>query len=145
MADRFDVFVSYAHRDADWVRTLAGRLHQAGFAVFLDEWELAAGDILGPGLEAGVRDAATGILVFSPEAVASAWVMQEYAALLRRAVEQGRRFIPVLHRDVRLPEFAATRLHVDFRDPGAFERKFEELTRALRGLPPGRRPDRVAR
>ena len=35
----WDVFVSYGHEDAAWVRVLAGNLHRAGFDVFLDEWE----------------------------------------------------------------------------------------------------------
>ena len=27
----WDVFVSYGHEDAEWVRVLAGNLHRAGF------------------------------------------------------------------------------------------------------------------
>jgi TIR domain len=39
----WDVFVSYGHEDAAWVRVLAANLHRAGVEVFLDEWELVAG------------------------------------------------------------------------------------------------------
>jgi hypothetical protein len=51
--------------------------------------------------------------------VSSGWVRQEYSALMRRSIEAGRRFIPVIIGDVELPEFAATRLAVGFRELGA--------------------------
>ncbi len=41
----YDVFVSYARRDRPaWVEALAETLHQRGFEVFLDAWEIGAGD-----------------------------------------------------------------------------------------------------
>ena len=46
MTDAFDVFISYAHADADWVRVLAENLHQQGLQVFFDEWEIGPGDVL---------------------------------------------------------------------------------------------------
>ena len=38
-----DVFVSYAHENADWVRALAGNLHQLGLEVWFDEWDIVGG------------------------------------------------------------------------------------------------------
>jgi tetratricopeptide (TPR) repeat protein len=134
----FDVFISYAKEDVDWVRVLAGRLHQAGLEVFLDEWEIRPGDVLVHSLEEGIRASACGVLVFSPQAVASRQVMEEYAALL----SGGRRFVPVLCREVELPPFAASRVPVDFRhtDGPAYDRAVAALVRALRGKAPGERP-----
>src|SRR3954453_20657761 len=93
----WDVFVSYGHDDAAWVRVLAGNLHRAGFDVFLDEWELVGGDRFAGWLEEGIRGSASGVLVVSPHALSRPWVREEYEALLRHAVEQGRQLIPVLY------------------------------------------------
>ena len=83
----WDVFVSYGHGDADWVRVLAGNLHRAGFEVFLDEWELVGGDRVTGRLEDAIRESANGVLVVSPHALSRPWVREEYEALLRQAVE----------------------------------------------------------
>ena len=143
----WDVFVSYGHGDAEWVRVLAGNLHRAGFEVFLDEWELVGGDRVTGRLEEGIRDSANGVLVVSPHALSRPWVREEYEALLRQAVEQpGRRLIPVLYADAELPVFLANRLWVDFRGPATtgpvYQERLEELVRALQGRPAADRPDR---
>ena len=84
----WDVFVSYGHGDAGWVRVLAGNLHRAGFEVFLDEWELAGGDRVTGRLEEGIRGSVNGVLVVSPHALSRPWVREEYEALLRQAVQE---------------------------------------------------------
>jgi TIR domain/CHAT domain len=143
----WDVFVSYGHEDARWVRVLAGNLHRAGFDVFLDEWELVGGDRFAGRLEEGIRGSASGVLVVSPHALSRPWVREEYEALLRQAVEQpGRRLIPVLYADAELPVFLGNRLWVDFRGAGTtgpeYEVRLDELVRALRGRPAADRPVR---
>jgi hypothetical protein len=144
----WDVFVSYGHGDADWVRVLAANLHRAGFDVFLDEWELVGGDRVTGRLEEGIRDSASGVLVVSPHSLSRPWVREEYEALLRHAVQQPeqRRLIPVLYVDAELPEFLANRLWVDFRGAGttgpAYEARLGELVRYLQGRPAADRPAR---
>jgi TIR domain len=142
----FDVFISYGHADADWVRVLAENLHRVGFEVFFDEWEIQAGDVLVHRLEAGVRGAANGILVVSPASVSRPWVMEEYAAMLTRTVAGQQRLIPVLLGKVELPPFVASRIWVDFRDADSptYEERLNELVRALRGER-GQRPARDGR
>ena len=146
-ADGYDVFVSYGHWDAAWVRVLAGNLHRAGFDVFFDEWELVGGDRVAGRLEEGIRGSASGILVMSSHALSRPWVREEYEALLRQAVEQpGRRLIPVLYAGAELPPFLANRRWVDFRGAGTtgpeFEARLGELVRYLQGPPAGDRPAR---
>jgi hypothetical protein len=143
----WDVFASYGHEDAGWVRVLAGNLHQAGFDVFLDEWELVGGDRFAGRLEEGIRDSVSGVLVVSPHALSRPWVREEYEALLRLAVEQpGRRLIPVLYADADLPPFLGNRLWVDFRGAGTtgpeYEARLGELVRYLRGRAAADRPAR---
>jgi tetratricopeptide (TPR) repeat protein len=144
----WDVFVSYGHGDAEWVRVLAGNLHRAGFEVFLDEWELVGGDRVTGRLEEAIRGSANGVLVVSPHALSRPWVREEYEALLRQAVEDPgeRRLVPVLYADAELPPFLANRLWVDFRGAATtgpqYEARLEELVRYLQGRPVSDRPAR---
>jgi tetratricopeptide (TPR) repeat protein len=144
----WDVFVSYGHEDAGWVRVLAGNLHRAGFDVFFDEWELVGGDRFAGRLEEGIRGSASGVLVVSPHALSRPWVREEYEALLRQAVQQPglRRLVPVLYADAELPVFLGNRLWVDFRGAGTtgpqYEARLGELVRYLQGRPAADRPSR---
>ena len=144
----WDVFVSYGHEDAGWVRVLAGNLHRAGFDVFLDEWELVGGDRVTGRLEEGIRGSASGVLVVSPHSLSRPWVREEYEALLRQAVQQPgqRRLIPVLYADAELPPFLASRLWVDFRGAATtgpeYETRLGQLVRYLQGRPAVDRPPR---
>jgi hypothetical protein len=129
----YDAFISYAHADIEWVTNFAKRLEDDGIRVARDEMFLQPGDILVHAVEQAIRDSAHGIVVFSSAAVSSDWVPQEYAVLMRRSIENGRRFIPVRIDDVELPEFAATRLGADFRDAG--DRRYDwEIARIARAL-----------
>jgi tetratricopeptide (TPR) repeat protein len=144
----WDVFVSYGHEDADWVRVLAGNLQRAGFDVFMDEWELVGGDRVTGRLEEAIRNSANGVLVVSRHSLSRPWVREEYEALLRQAVQQPgqRRLIPVLYADAELPVFLANRLWVDFRGAGTtgpgYEARLGELVRYLQGRPAADRPAR---
>jgi TIR domain len=148
MADEtFDVFISYSHDDASWVHGLAGDLHQAGLDVFLDEWEIGAGDVVVHQLERGLLHSRNGVLVVSPASVQRPWVQQEYAVMVDRAVANKQRLIPVLLGDVEVPPFAAIRLWIDFRgvDDSEYERRVQRLVAALRGERPQRPPRRSQR
>jgi hypothetical protein len=134
MAFAYDVFISYSHADTDWVTRFAGRLEGQGFKVARDEVVLRPGDVLVHAIEQAIRDSAHGILVFSPASAASAWVRQEYAALMQRSIEDRLRFIPVVIDDVELPGFAATRYYADFRQVSVaeYDRLIAKIAKALR-------------
>lgn len=131
----YDVFISYAPDDAEWVQVFAERLKRAGLRVAYDV--LRPGDVVVHTIERAIRDSAHGILVFSPAAQADKRVGQEYAALIQRSFEDGRLFIPVVIKDVELPEFARTREYSNFCgvDGPAYDRQITELIRALRAAP----------
>jgi hypothetical protein len=136
----FDVFISYGHQDQAWVRTLAENLYRAGLEVFYDEWEISPGDVLVHRLDEGIRTSRSGILVVSPASLARPWVMEEYAAMLTRAVAGQQRLIPVLFGESELPPFLASRVWVDFRhaDGPEYDRRVTQLVAALRGERPPR-------
>jgi len=108
-----DVFVSYGHADADWVRTLATNLHNSGLEVFFDEWNIGSGDVLIHKLDEGILTSRSGILVVSPESLSRPYVQTEYAAMMQRAVAGKQLLIPLLFKDAELPPFLATRVYVD--------------------------------
>ncbi|MGH3795153.1 MAG: TIR domain-containing protein [Pseudonocardiaceae bacterium] len=148
MERRWDVFVSYAHEDEAWVRTLAENLHRAGLDVYFDRWEIAGGDRLADRLQQGLESSAAVVLVVSRAAVDRPWWREEFAAAMTGAVAGVQRLIPVLLDDVALPRFVASRVWVDFRQlasPAAYEDRFTELLRTVAGHPAGDRPLRDGR
>ncbi len=140
----WDVFISYAHADREWVRPLAAELHQRHFRVFFDEWEVSAGEVVTRRLEQGVEGSIHGLLAVSPRTMGQPWVQQEYAALLAKAVTEGRLLVPVLvgQGDAKLPAFLRTRQCVDLRGlkPEAQREQIGVIARALRGQRPGPPP-----
>jgi TIR domain len=129
-----DVFISYAHADVDWVRTLAENLHQAGLEVFYDEY-IAPGDVLVHKLDEGILNSRNGVLIVSPASLSRPWVQREYAAMMTRAVAGKQRLIPVLLHDAELPPLLASEVWVDFRntDGPDYLARIRELVRALKG------------
>ncbi|MGH4008407.1 MAG: TIR domain-containing protein, partial [Pseudonocardiaceae bacterium] len=145
MVERWDVFVSYAHEDAAWVRVLAENLHRAGREVFFDQWEVVGGDRLSTRLQQGLTASNVVVLVVSRAAVGKQWWQEEFAAAMAGVVAGVQRLIPVLLDDVPLPPFVASRVWVDFRHldaPAEYETRFADLLRAVRGIAPGDRPQR---
>ncbi|MGO9502045.1 MAG: toll/interleukin-1 receptor domain-containing protein, partial [Streptosporangiaceae bacterium] len=95
-------------------------------------------------LEGGIGRARTTVLVVSPLSMSRPWVNEEINAAIARAVAGEQRLIPVLLGDVDLPPFIAGRAWIDFRyvdSPDEYKRRFGELVRAIRGSPPGQRPE----
>ncbi|MGW1966625.1 TIR domain-containing protein, partial [Streptomyces sp. NPDC001935] len=144
-AGRFDVFVSYAHEDKPWARKLAENLHRLGLDVWLDQWEIAGGELVASRLQDGLAKAGTVVAVVSRHWMDSGWCGEEFAATVTAAVERGQRLIPVLLGEVALPPFLASRLYVDFRhvaSPQQYEDLVGQVRRAVGGLSSGQRPER---
>ena len=49
------VFISYSHDDTEWVRKFAEALREKSVDVWLDAWQVHAGDSFSEALEAGLR------------------------------------------------------------------------------------------
>ncbi len=143
-ASTWDVFISYARADLPWVSTLAEDLNELGLRVFFDEWEVAAGEVVIHRLDQGLRGSRNGVLVVSPASMTRPWVMEEYAALLTRAVANNLRLIPVLHADAEMPPMLATRAWVDLRGKTGEEylEAVHRLAKVLKGERPGPPPIR---
>src|ERR1700730_6052705 len=129
-----DVFISYGHADADWVRTLAENLHNSGLRVYFDEWDIGPGDVLIHKLDEGILKSRSGILIVSPVSLSRPYVQAEYAAMMTRAIEGKQRLIPIMLKDAELPPLLASRVWIDFRnaDGPDYLARVRELVRALK-------------
>ena len=143
-AAEWDLFISYAREDQAWVTVLAENLHELGFAVFFDAWEVGPGSVVTLALEEGVKKSRCGVVVVSPVALGRPWVQEEYAAMMGEAVGRGMRIVPVLYQAAEMPAMLATRAWVDFRGKvgEAYFGALAELAAGLRGEAASRRPAR---
>jgi hypothetical protein len=130
-----DVFISYGHADADWVRILAENLYKSGLEVFFDEWDIAPGDVLIHKLDEGILKSRNGILIVSSASLSRLYVQEEYAAMMTRAIAGKQRLIPILLKDAEMPPLLASRVWIDFRnvDGPDYLARVRELVRALKG------------
>ncbi|MBG0821824.1 toll/interleukin-1 receptor domain-containing protein [Planomonospora sp. ID91781] len=132
-----DVFVSYSHADKELVTDLAGRLEARGLRVAYDEVVVRPGSIILHEIEQTIRDSAHGLLVMSPDSMASGPVMNEYYVLLQKSMYDGRLLIPVLVSDIdndEIPEFVRIRFYSDLRDmtDKVFDERVDEIAEAVR-------------
>ncbi|MCW8378767.1 KGGVGR-motif variant AAA ATPase [Streptomyces justiciae] len=139
----YDVYLSYAHADENWTLALAENLKRLGLTVFVDAWEVQAGDHWPSRLDAGLRGADTVVAVVSTAWSRSEYTMHEFELAAQRTGRQ--QLIPVLVGDVVPPPPVAERDLVDFRDamtPREYLGRVQALARRilhLRGeepLPP---------
>ena len=132
-----DIFISHQSEFKPWVEWLAHMLVAQGRSVFLDKWHLVPGRSWVEGLDQGLRNARSAILVATPEAVNSGWVRREHNKLVARATsEPDFRYVPLVFGDLPALPFLDTIQCVDCREPGRFQDWFHRLICGLNGLPP---------
>lgn len=90
------VFISYSHSDAEWVHQFANALKQQNVNVWLDVWQVSAGESIVDALENGLRASDVIIAVLSPRNVASPNVLFE----LGFAVGMGKKLIPIVPKEL---------------------------------------------
>jgi hypothetical protein len=98
MSENFDLFISYASEDKEFVRPLAEALRSAGVSVWYDETELHFGDSLVERINAGLSGADFAIVVLSEHFLSKKWPQKELDALLTGERDRGvPRILPVWH------------------------------------------------
>jgi WD40 repeat protein len=111
-----DVFVSYKSEDGERARRLAERLRDVGLRVWFDQWSIKPGDDIFLAIERALERARTMVLCLSPAALGSDWVgLERSTVLFRDPTNRGRRFIPVLLADCKLPDTLRRYRAVDYR------------------------------
>ena len=80
--EEFDLFLSHATPDKEWVLTLAERLEARGLRVFVDSREIAVGDNFVLRLSDGLEKSRYMGLVLSSHTLGRPWVEQEWTSFV---------------------------------------------------------------
>lgn len=94
----WDVFISHASEDKDFVRDLAQALKKRGLRIWFDETTLKLGDRLGESIDKGLSQSRFGIVVFSEAFFQKSWPRYELEGLLNREMAHGKTILPIWHR-----------------------------------------------
>lgn len=128
MAD--DVFISYAHKDREFVDRLAGDLHQRGALVFFDRSDLKPGDDWRQVILDNIQGCKVFVFIISPISVTRPEVLWE----LEQARKAEKRIIPVIYRTAKmskeLAEYVGRIQYVDLRS-GSYADNFQFLLDGL--------------
>jgi len=110
------IFISYSHRDSEFVDRLAFQLVQNKVSIWIDRWEINVGDSLLTKVQEAITGASTLLVVLSRASVGSAWVQREINSGLLRELEERRVIVlPVLIEDCQIPIFLREKAYADFR------------------------------
>lgn len=113
--EQWNAFLSYRSVNRTWVLNLYDVLVDLGYKVFIDQCELAAGKDLIMRLSDALKKSQAGILIWSAEAAESDWVYKEYERLETKATKNANfNFVPIRLDNTDLPEFADSKIFVDF-------------------------------
>lgn len=133
----FDVFVSYSHADADWVKTwLLPRLEAAGLRACVDYRDFEVGAPSLENMEAAVERSRKTLAVLTPAWVRSEWT--KFEALLSQAEDPAgvrRRTLPLMLEPCQIPRRLAIFTYADFTDPAGREEELRRVVAAVRGQP----------
>lgn len=113
------IFISYNHNDRDFVENLARNLVSSRHNVWLDRWELNAGDSLTQKIQEALTESSAILVILSKNSVESEWCKRELSAGLVRELEEKRTVVmPCIIDDCKIPLFIKDKLYADFnRNP----------------------------
>lgn len=94
---KWDVFISHAFEDKEYVRELATALLRKGIKVWFDEFELKTGDGLTRTIDHGLSESRYGIVVLSPNFFSKEWTQKELGALTSRETKDEKILLPIWH------------------------------------------------
>jgi nucleoside 2-deoxyribosyltransferase len=92
---RGTVFVSYSHREADWAKNFARALADRGVHVWLDQFEVKAGERLQEATEKGLRESELFVTLIDPANIKNPSLLFELGA----AIAMGKRVVAIVPED----------------------------------------------
>lgn len=107
-----EIFISYSRRDTEFVTRLASDLDAHVAGVWFDQSTIQLGQNWHDEIIEGIKECKAFILVLSPDAAASKYVLEE----VNKAVELGKTIFPILYR------------------PGKWTGEFESLIKEIQTL-----------
>jgi len=99
MSYKYDLFISHASEDKDFVRPLAEALRAQRLAVWFDEFELKPGMGLRTSIDQGLLSSRFGLVVLSPAFFAKSWPRWELDGLVQLAHSRPEpTILPIWHK-----------------------------------------------
>jgi TIR domain-containing protein len=139
MVDRtdwlYDVFISYSHADAGWVRgELVPRLEQAGVRVCIDYRDFSIGMPSADNMARAADNSRYALIVLTPAWIQGEWTQHE-GLLLLGSDPAGRlgKVLPLLLVPCEPPPHIKILSYTDFTHPAQRELEFARLIRQIRG------------
>ena len=134
---RYDAFISYSHRNKEWVREwLVPHMQNAGLTVCIDHESFEPGAPSITEMERAVLQSRKTVLVLTPEYLQSGWT--EFENILVQTPDPAahqRRLIPVLLLRCELPLRIAMLVHIDFTHAEEHAEKAEHLVATIQRWP----------
>ena len=110
------VFISYSHKDGNFVHKLAIRLVENNIKVWKDDMKISAGDTFMRKIRTGIQGASYFGIVLSKNSINSKWVKEELnEALMHETQARGIVILPFLLDNSEVPQSLSDRIFVDFR------------------------------
>lgn len=110
------IFVSYSHKDKDFVDRLCRNLISEKIRLWIDRWELKPGDSLIDSVQIALEHAGAILVILSKNYVESAWCKKEMnAGLIRELEKKGNIIIPIVIENCDIPIFLKEKMYADFR------------------------------
>jgi len=144
-APNYDVFISYSHRNQQWVHNwLLPRLESAGLSVCIDtrDFEIGVPSIVN--MERAAQHSRHTLLVLTPSWVKSEWTGFE-SLLIQTEDPIGlrRRIIPLMLEQCELPDRIGMFTYANFTVSSRWDNELQRLLKAL-GAQPGQAQSSVA-
>ena len=127
------VFLSHASDDKErFVLNFATKLRGEGIDVWLDKWEMLAGDSLVEKIfEEGIKESKTFVIVLSKNSVNKTWVKEELNAGIVKRIDGKCKVIPVVIDDCEVPEALKSTLWIKINDLNNYETEFNQIVNAI--------------
>lgn len=124
------VFVSYSHKDRTIVERLVQNLKSEGIDVWIDQFELIAGESIRRSIEDAIASIDIFLIILSPNSSTSTWVQEELDLMFDRSTHQGAVLIPVVVSQCNIPGILRGRKWVDLASD--YDQGLIELLNSLR-------------
>ncbi len=132
------VFISYSHKDQDFVEEFYNKLSRDGVTCFFDKESIQWGSNWVEALEKGIDESDIILLVLTPDYCKSEWSKLERTSVMADdPAGLKKRIKPLLLKDCGddLPRFLKPVQHLDISSKEKFEKEYEKICLELGGSP----------
>ena len=128
--DNKNAFISYAHEDKEFAEKIAGELRKLGVDVWLDKWEIKAGDSLIEKIfMEGLAKCDVFLILISSSSINSKWVQEELNHAIIKKIEGLTKIIPLVKEKSEIPPPLRVLKWVDLSED--FESSIREVVKSI--------------